>query len=410
MKEMFEPFSHFLGFGMSDQRSLRNLTAEYDGMIVPGTIAAYQADPTRGFVLSLSASEKLPYAIDSRFPLFQSNLPNPKPSHVLLANILGLKIGTTGRWLEGAALEETSLRSIASHWIEFNTAYTELQPKKFEKYARRLNRPMGQQEAQGPRWIFPPYLMKDDEFPGALETSQRLWDYSVEAADTKQISHLLRRVIAVKDPAELGMAAIECGQEQIVVWVSNLDELLPSNVVALTEYARSIRQIASVNATPFALYGGYFAVMLRSVGLAGASHGVGFSESRDHVELKSSGAAPARYYVMRLHRFIPRDLASELWRRRADLMDSDHAGYISRDPAELDYHDLMEHSVRARRHEIEQSAGKAPEDFVEQLRRESASFRANLESIKLTDALRKRISDLTAHLSMWATVLSSLDG
>ncbi|WP_315636985.1 MULTISPECIES: hypothetical protein [Microbacterium] len=404
---MFDAFSHFLAFGISDQRTLRELTDEYDGMIVPGTIAAFQADPTRGFVLSLSASEKLPYAIDSRFPLFQSYLPSPKPSHLLLAEILGLTIDAKGRWLSDAALTDESLESIAAKWIDFNTKFLGEQPSQFDKYAKRLKRPLPHAEARGPRWIFPPYLMKDEEFPDALNLSHRLWEHSVEAASRRNASSLLRRVVAVKDPADLVAGALQSGQDEVVVWVSDLDEMKPENFQRLVAYATAIRTLREHDVTPFALYGGYFSVMLRSLGLAGASHGVGFSESRDHVELKTSGAAPARFYVSRLHRFVNRDLAAELWRRRPSLIDCDYPGYVSRDPLDFDYHGLMQHSVHARQHEIRQSATRSTSDYISELRSGRASYIAELEGLPLPPGLIKRARDLSLPLDVWANVLEA---
>ncbi len=407
MKDMFDAFSHFLAFGISDQRTLRELTHEYDGMIVPGTIAAYQADPTRGFVLSLSAAEKLPYAIDSRFPLFQSHLPSPKPSHLLLAEILGLEIGQGGRWLTESTLSDASLASIAARWIDFNTKFLGEQPPQFAKYAKRLKRSLPHTEAHGPRWIFPPYLMKDEHFPQALDVSQKLWDFSVQAAEGRNVGSLLRRVVAVKDPAELAPAALATGQRETVIWVSDLDEMRLENYARLSAYASAVATLRDNDVTPFALYGGYFAVMLRSLGLAGASHGVGFSESRDHVELKTSGAAPARFYVSRLHRFVSRDLASELWRRRSSLIDCDYPNYVSRDPLDLDYHELMQHSVHARQHEIHLGATMTANGYIAQLRTERASFLADLEGLPLPPALMKRASDLTAPLGVWANALQA---
>lgn len=409
MKEMFDSFSHFLAFGVSDQRTLISLAGEYDGMIVPGTIAAYQSDPTRGFVLSLNAAEKLPYAIDSRFPLFQTHLPKPKPSHLLLAGILGLpEPPPGGRWLTEDSLRDEALEVIATNWIAFNGKFVDVQPEKFEKYAKRLKKALPQVEASGPRWILPPYLMKDADHPDAMEVSQRIWDLSTAAAETQGFRSRLRRVVAVQEASELSDAALASGESEVLVWVSNLDETRLENHDRLVAYGKSIISIHEQDVSPFALYGGFFAVMLRSVGLVGASHGVGQSEHRDHVELKTSGAAPPRFYVSRLHRYVPRDLASDLWRRNRDLIDSNYPGYVSRDPGEFDYHELMQHSVEARQHEIQESLDRTPQDYVGLLRSEQSSYLRDLESITLPSTLRKRIEDFTAHLGMWAHAMEQI--
>jgi hypothetical protein len=87
---MFSGFNHYLSYGSTDQQTMRELSGLYDGLLVPGTIAAFQAEGTKGFVLSLSARSGEPYVIDSRFPLFQGALPKAKKSHIMLAAILGI--------------------------------------------------------------------------------------------------------------------------------------------------------------------------------------------------------------------------------------------------------------------------------------------------------------------------------
>lgn len=58
------------------------------------------------------------------------------------------------------------------------------------------------------------------------------------------------------------------------------------------------------------------------------------------MELRASGGAPARFYVQRLHRYLPIEVASELWRQDPRLVESYYPGFVSRDPGEYTYHDL----------------------------------------------------------------------
>src|SRR2546430_165765 len=87
---MFDSFAHYLSYGATDQQTARELTGFYDGLLVPGTVAAFQADGTRGFVLTLSALRRTRYVIDPRFPLFQQRLGAPKKSHESLALLFGV--------------------------------------------------------------------------------------------------------------------------------------------------------------------------------------------------------------------------------------------------------------------------------------------------------------------------------
>jgi len=411
MNAMFEPFAHFLAYGSTDQQSLRTLTSQYTGMIVPGTTAAFQAEGTRGFVLTLSAAEKFPYAIDPRFPLFQERIPKVRKSHLLLADVFGIGdiISRHGQMRPDDWTSEVE-DTIVERWIAFNSNYTNLRPAAFEKYARRLKRELPQDEAAPPTWILPPYLMESDHYVDAWEISNRLWSKSVAAAREGGHESRLRRVVATWDPANLSALVGTVDQDEIVVWVSDLDELDLLRGQRLSTYARAIREIADSGKKPFALYGGYFAVALGSVGLVGASHGVGFSEYRNHVELPTTGGAPARYYVQRIHRYLPVDLASELWRRDARLVESYYPGFRSSDPLELEYHELMAHSVRARNDEIVKASELTALDHVDELDAVAGEYAEDLKQIRLTEGLRKRIEQFVAHLPVWRFALrESLD-
>jgi hypothetical protein len=376
-------------------------------MVVPGTTAAFQAEGTRGFVLTLSAAEKFPYTIDPRFPLFQERIPNLRKSHLLLAGVFGIEklVSEHGQvrpqdW--SPAVEDT----IVERWIDFNSNYTDLRPAAFEKYARRLKRELPQDQAAPPTWVLPPYLMEAQQYPQAWEISNRLWEKSVDIARATGHGDRLRRVVATWEVANLLPLGMSVGETEIVVWVSDLDELDLVRGQRLSDYARAIRRLADAGKKPFALYGGYFAVMLSSVGLVGASHGVGFSEYRNHIELPTTGGAPARYYVQRIHRYLPVDLASELWRRDPQLVASQYLGFRSADPLELEYHELMEHSVRARNDEIQKAQGVLPTQHVEDLETVFEAYRRDLAGVRLTEGLRKRIDQFIAHLPVWQFALS----
>lgn len=51
---MFDtPFEHYLAYGATDQSTVRELAGKFTGLIVPGTVAAFQREGTGGFVLSV---------------------------------------------------------------------------------------------------------------------------------------------------------------------------------------------------------------------------------------------------------------------------------------------------------------------------------------------------------------------
>jgi hypothetical protein len=100
---------------------------------------------------------------------------------------------------------------------------------------------------------------------------------------------------------------------------------------------------------PFALYGGFFSVMAGTVGLVGSSHGIGYGEYRAWPELPRSGPPPARYYLRQLHRYIAQEDAQRLWMADRNLASCPCNQCMGRAPIELEYHDLMRHSVECGR-------------------------------------------------------------
>lgn len=405
---VFENFSHFLAYGSTDQETLRDLTHDYEGLIVPGTIAAYQAEGTRGFVLSLSAAIQKPYAIDPRTPLFQYPNPAPKQSHLALAQVLGLEnVVAEHRWAPPDVWTPGFRETVASAWLNFNSAYTTIAPKQFDKYARRLGRRPQVGDARGPSTVFAPYLMEDGS--EVLKTiNDGLWDAMLAASGPSPMQ--LRRVVAAASPAVLVDRVRAAKLSEVAIWVDNLDEVEPANANRLLAYADAVNTLSREGFSLFALYGGFFAAALRTVGLGGASHGVGFSEHRDHVELKTSGGAPARFYVQRIHRYLPVEVASEIWRQRPELVDSFYPDYISREPAAYTYHELMKHSVRARADEIRRMSDMSPGEVANELESTRVGYQSALDLITLPTPIERRVRASLLPLVGWANALRYVAG
>lgn len=164
-----------MSYGSTDQSTVRDLSDSFDGLVVPGTIAAFQAEGTKGFVLSLSARSNDPYVIDSRFPLFQNMLAQPKKSHVMLAEVLGVPslVDRTTR-LSPDDLDDAALKTIAERWIDFNVGFEDVQTKTFDKYAARLNEVVFPDNRQDPAYILPPYAMVGSLNDGWSQVSEAI--------------------------------------------------------------------------------------------------------------------------------------------------------------------------------------------------------------------------------------------
>lgn len=405
---MFERFSHYLAYGSTDQQTMRDLTGSYDGLIVPGTIAAFQREGTGGFVLSLSAkADAPPYLIDPRFPLFQTAQPDPKRSHDALAALLSG--GDPSQLLRAPEapvptdFDEDLIATVARNWVEFNLSYEEHQAAKFNKYAARLDEDVDQDEAKGPSGIIAPYLVADSD--GWWGLAKRLYDATAAAAP-QDID--VFRVVASPSATDLGRLLADVDDPRLIVWVSDLKELdvQPSH---LADYGRAIAAATESGKECFALYGGFFSVLLASQGLRGACHGIGYGEHRSWPELSQSGPPPPRYYAPRFHRYINQDLAYQLWSRDAGLTGCD-CRICENGPPVLSYHDLMKHSVFARQAEIERWGDLDLEAAYELLKEEHEELEDDLEALDLPEPLQRPVRRATSHFSTWILALEQLAG
>ncbi len=399
----FQPFAHYLAYGATDQETFRELRDNYSGVLVPATIAAFQRQGTGGFVLSLSATpEAPPYMIDPRFPLFQQALSDPKKSHTALAELLGdPALIVRGRDPTPDAFSDERMVTIARNWVEFNSGYGSKENAKFEKYAKRLGEDLIRQQAQGPEAVLAPYFACDgDDDPWWLR-SRRFFEHTRAAA----AGATCLRVVCARHSEALDELLVDLDEpEQLVVWVSGLDE---HNAAArdLVNYRQAIARAVERGHEPFALYGGFFSVLVGAAGLRGASHGVGFSEHRNWRELPVSGAPPARYYLRRAHRYVPQDLAQALYDVSFDLTTCPCPHCNGRPPVALDYHELMKHSVWCRAEEIDRWYPLDTEAAADLLDDEYDAMSAQISGATLAPRIRTRANSSVEHLPEWVAAL-----
>lgn len=186
------------------------------------------------------------------------------------------------------------------------------------------------------------------------------------------------RVVAAATPAALDELLGTIDDERVVVWISSFEELVRPEA-DLVAYAVTISNASERGQRTFALYGGFFSVLLSAFGLHGSSHGIGFSEHRDWHELPTSGAPPARYYLPTLHRYVQPDEAQILLNSDPSLVDCQCAECASYEPLELEYHQLMRHSVHCRAREIAEWTPLSAPQMADRLRDEADRF---LDSVK----------------------------
>lgn len=394
-------FRHYLGFSASDQRTVAKLVGSYDGLLVPATIATFQREGTAGFVLSLSAKDiSPPYVIDPRFPLFQQNLHKIKASHTALAGILNDSDLVSTVMPQPKDFTSNRIQRIATAWVEFNLSYRSQQSAKFAKYAERLGEVLDLADASGPQRVLAPYFCVKDSSDPWWEKSAEFYNATAAAGEGKID---VTRVLAAQTPSALLDICSQHGKDNVCIWVSGLEEL-KSNRAELVSYANAIEKLDNNGRKSFALYGGFFAVTLSSIGLGGCSHGIGYGEHRNWLELPRSGPPPTRYYLPTIHRYVRQEDAEQLWEHDPRLVAQD----VTARPMALEYHELMYHSVEARAEEIERYGSLQLEATIEMLKFELEEFRSRISTDPTNQYLIRLGRELSSHLPTWIGALQAL--
>jgi len=408
---------HFLIYSQSDQQTLRATEAAYDGVAVPGTIVGYFPEATASFILA----SRVPYFIDLKTPLFQGNVAEARPSHLALAAKLAAPIADelerAGRFVPGF-YDDAVLSELVDNAIAFQAGYADQGTtlgKKLEKYARLRAEARGEPVAadplahvRQPEFVIAPYFCAtsapDD---GWRRVNARILALCAAREDAATISPVV--ALDAEDPGHLAALLPEIPRElsrRTFFWLTGFDER-SEPFKRLVDLWRVVEAYAAEYEL-MNLYGSYFSILMSKIGLYGFSNGIGYSEFRRWPDLAASGAAPARYYVPRLHAFMSPGEAQFLvdtdpwFACRCAICES---AELAGRPAvvALSYHDLKRHFVLARQSEI----GHVEETELRVLREEldEAWLRARaLRANKVGIAPRVP----SGHLATWTEVLTEV--
>lgn len=408
-------------YSQSDQETLRDPLTDstYHGVSVPGTIAAYFRDATAGFILTSGK----PYFIDLRTPLFQNELSDPKASHLALADRISPSLGARVR-ASGHFPPEFYTDGVLDELVEgvlgLQRGYAEeaMRPsQKLGRYARLRAIARGEAApsdagatANRPELILAPYFCcTSAQSDPWLAVIRRIWNLVKLDSDAGEVSPVVG--LNSEDPGDLANVLALIPPElnrRVLFWLTGFDER--------AEPARRLRdlwRVVEAYSDRFelqTLYGSYFSVLLSHAGLRAMGSGLAYSEARRWPELSASGAAPARYYVPRLHSFLSPGIAQLLIEREPYFACTCRICEGSSLPTGpfvvgLNYHELKKHFALARSAEI---------DFVSG----SDLAQARDALLEASDRLRPftmpsptRIQGFGApHLEVWSSVLTAILG
>ena len=300
------------------QRFFRKHSEKYAGVMIPLSIATSFPAGTYGFVRALCSKHNTSYAIDPRTPLFQKkwDRKNVRPPHKKMAEIMGEPIETEGlsRNLEVKDFAaESSLNDITEKCLRFqmNFRAREEDARKIEKYKRLLGISK-LDDLSAPQFLIPPYFLFN-------EVGDEWYEVSINC---------IQRAVAMKIDAPIRPILHFARWPDVKKWNSVLESLKKADIRACWLYPDSYREhesdLASLRSyrtvvectvservDPYALFGGYYAILMHYYGLRGFANGIGYGEWRDS-GYHRGGSAMTRVYMLKLHRYLDAPLAQNI--------------------------------------------------------------------------------------------------
>ena len=404
---------HCLAYGNSDQASFRNLEVRdcFDILTVPSTIASYYSDATAAFVLSSG----LQYMIEPRTPLFQELLRDPRASHFTLASFMGHSVDSHLNDSVDAGVDvyfpsdfysEDVCSEVVLSMVDFQRQYRGRAVEvaaKLDRYRKLSAKATGEaptmslyDDLRGPTYVLCPYFAVRSFLDEWWLVMERIWEAALQLDTPQEISP----VVSMSDVSllESAIERVPHGMSsRVFYWIPGFDE----RQVDVRRLRQLRRVIGSLGETYrlMNLYGGYYSILMGKFGLDGFNNGLGYSESREWPTLEATGAAPARYYVRKLHAYVPTTTATAIIENDEAFMCDCSVCGERRLPIDLNYHELKRHFALSRAWEIERS-----EEF------DLAELRTMLmddadRCRELQRRLPRSIRIRSEHLARWAEAL-----
>ena len=357
---------HFLTYHHVTQKFFRDHRDKFDGLVIPLSVATVFQQCTGGFVLTL----RKPYAVDPRTPIFQAEFKRNKirNAHLEMAAVHGPAVESIveKRPLEPKDFTQVVTDNVANRVLRFQKDFSKNSAEKVDKYADLLGEDQDKTYA-GPEFLIPPYFRsgshKDPWYAVSLDLAK--------AAVKHKEKHKLAPVLHLTtDFPERDFAAIledysEKSFDGLIIFFNNLKEYeQPSKI--LSKYAELV---STLREKPlFGLFGGYFTLLLRKIGLPTFSNAVGYGEYRDS-GYHAGGQAVRRYYVPALHRYFVDnqaqtllDIVKEKWLRCTCKVCRGQPKIT-----DLSSQQLLEHFLNARMAEIEEAGQNTLKELTTRL-------------------------------------------
>ena len=396
---------HYLTYQHNVQKYFRRHADKYSGIVVPMSIAVSFPGGTYGFVRALCAKDrKKRYAVDPRTPLFQKawDRSQVRKPHEKMAAALGEPFRNKGiaGTLEPSDFDGDALTEAVEQCLAYQKQFRARKEdaRKLAKYKKLLGlSQLG--ELQEPQFLIPPYFQFQSASDPWFEVSARAVETAGQFADgipVRPVIHM-RNWDAVGDWGQLLERFGRAKCSEALLYPNNFKEH-EASLADLRQYRSTVEQFAESGVRPFALFGGYFSILLSAFGLRGFANGVGYGEWRDS-GYHRGGTAALRVYVPRLHRYLDVPAAqnildgdAEYFAAGPDLLSECTDG--NRPLSDLSQEECLDHLMESRNDEIsllvKRGLRAAREELQETLERLDAI--GPLEREKYGDSLERWLS------------------
>lgn len=358
---------HYLTYHHVSQDFFRRHRDKYDGLIIPLSIACVFRQGTGGFVLTL----KTQYALDPRTPILQADFDRQsiRRAHIEIADVHGPDVSRIfiSRPLQPADVSPLAA-DMAARVLSFQKNFAQQSAEKVDKYAKLLGEKV--QSAYGdPHFLVPPYFRNNGRNDPWYEASLGLAKAAVGEKARYRLAPVLHITVGFPENEFRRMADdyAEAGFDGLIVYVNDLQEYLAPSAT-LKKYANLVVLLKGLGKPLFGLFGGYFTLLLRKIGLGCFSNAVGYGEYRDS-GYHQGGQAVRRYYIPKLHRyFTDTDAETLLNIVRGGLLRCNCSACRRRRPL-TDYtsQELLDHFLNTRLTEIEQAEETDLSDLLDRM-------------------------------------------
>lgn len=292
------------------------LSKQFDGIIISANIVEATAGATASLV---GRRLEIPYYIDPMTYVFGCDLAGIrserkikgkkktikvyKRAYEKLAPELGVIFSNALEKKTPVIPEEftsTVLKQVCQKVIDYQLKrlYTEFEKdEEYKEYAGLIPKPAG---------VFSPYfLIRSEEwfnlFISLSKTTANIKPgvpvYSVLCADYEL---LIDSSFIDKAVAEIP----KTGVNGVWLWFSKFDELEVQEEY-LSGFKKLVEQLNEKGLEVYNRHGGYFSLALHELGMKGISHGVGYGEKKDVLQIKGPPAAPVvRYYLPDIYKRV----------------------------------------------------------------------------------------------------------